>query len=167
MAVRFCQWARFPLIPNGTEKEDGNMSAPIVLTVPGFFDPTHKYSSSVAMVLDQADHYDDEYGNAGIYGSEAIVFYGIEIKDAYGIVSEYVADTVQSLNIPGDIPWSEVRQMIDTLTDGKNWIITTDSQGFVVAEAFPDDNEATKVFEERQTDWHIWSDQQDIPKMGD
>ncbi|AVD99665.1 hypothetical protein HWB51_gp047 [Mycobacterium phage Cuke] len=141
------------------------MSAPIVLTVPGFFAPSNKYSSSVAMVLDQTDGYSDEYGDVNEYGSYAISFYGIGIEEAYNLVAEFIADTVQSFN-PG-VWWSEVRQLIDILGEGRNWIITTDSQGFVGAEAFTDEEEARKVFEERQTDYHVWSSQREIPKIGD
>lgn len=119
------------------------MSAPTVLNVPGFFEPTHKYGCSVAMVLDATD-YDEADGDCSEWHSHMAVFYDVDVAQAYQIVSNYVeTERTSSADVP---TWDEARQMIDILAEGHNWQMITTDQGFVFAVPFPEKQSLVDIF---------------------
>lgn len=135
------------------------MSAvPTVLDVTGsFFEPSHKYLSSAAMVLDSLDSYDDSTGEVDwVYHIYA--HYNIDVADAYAMVANYIE---QELNSSACNPptWQEARTMIDILVDGRNWLLYTDSQGFVNAKCFETTAEAKDAFRIDDEAYAAWSSQ--------
>jgi hypothetical protein len=133
-----------------------NMSiAPIVLDVPGdTFKATHKYGCSVAMVLDDSAASDEQTGDVEAPGGHVMVFYEINIEQAYSIVLEFIGFQQDvSLNTS----WAEAKQMIDILVEGKNWIILTNSNGFVFAVPYPEKPAAELVFEAAQESYNEWA----------
>lgn len=135
------------------------MSAvPTVLDVSGsFFETSHKYNSSVAMVLDSADGFDDQTGEVDwVYHIYA--HYSIDTADAYQIVANYIEqETLSSACNPPT--WHEARQMIDILTEGSNWLLYTNTQGFVYATCFETLAEAKDAFRIDDEAYSAWLSQ--------
>ncbi|AYN58001.1 hypothetical protein HWB90_gp051 [Mycobacterium phage Fowlmouth] len=131
------------------------MTAPIVLNVLGYFSPSPKYANSVAMVLDLTDSWDDDFGDVDTYGTQVMVFYRFTIQEAYAAVNAYIQNTTTGFN--SFVPWRDASQLIDIITEGQNWIVTTDSDGFVNAECFPNLEEAERIYLDRRTDFQVWA----------
>lgn len=133
-------------------------AVPTVLDVGGaIFDPGHKYTSSVAKVLDSADSFDDQTGEVDwVYHIYA--HYNMDVADAYALVSNFIEQ--EELSIPANPPnWSFAKQMIDVLAEGSNWLLYTDSQGFVHAKCFGSIAEAKDAFRIDDEAYAAWSSQ--------
>lgn len=130
-------------------------AVPTVLDVGGsFFEPTHKYTSSAAMLLDTAEGWDDQTGEVDwVYHIRA--FYSMDVADAYKLVSEYVE---QEAHLVGFTPpsWLQARQMIDILAEGSNWLLYTNSLGFVTARCFETLAEAKDTFRIDDEAYSAW-----------
>src|SRR5438552_4169648 len=121
------------------------MATPIVLDVPGsFFETSHKYLSSAAMVLDSAEGFDDQTGEVD-WNHHIYAHYNLDIADAYNLVSNYIATECDSSQCYPPT-WAEAKQMIDILVEGGSWLVYTNSQGFVWATCFESIAEAKDAF---------------------
>ena len=128
------------------KKEDGNMSVPTSLNVGGVFASTHKYSSSAAMLLDFCEFYDAETGSVHENGTHARYFI-MNIESAYKLVNGWILYGVHGMvNADFTTIWWDIRQMIDILSDGQFWVVTTDSQGFVDANCYETNEKAWDAF---------------------
>lgn len=106
------------------------MTVPTVLNVGGVFAHTHKYDSSVAMLLDFCEWQTDQTGSVHENGIVAR-FFDVNIESAYGLVNDWIS--VEPENEPD---WKDARQMIDILAEGRFWVVKEDSQGFVGATGY-------------------------------
>lgn len=118
------------------------MSVPTILNVGGVFEPTHKYNSSVAMLLDFCEWQKDQTGSVHENGTHARLF-DMDLAGAYALVSDWVS----SANSKRDwLDWFDCRQMIDILVEGRYWVITEDAQGFVDANGYETYESACDAF---------------------
>lgn len=118
------------------------MTVPVVLNVGGPFTVSHKYNNSVAMVLDSCEWYDAETGSVDVNGTYARLF-KLDLTSTYRLIDSFMelsSDTTEFVR------WSDIRQMIDILVDGQFWLVTTDSQGFVDANGFGDEEKAWDAY---------------------
>ena len=113
------------------------MAVPTVLNVGGPFAHTHKYNSSVAMVLDFCEWQTEQTGSVHENGTHARLFVMDTIDKVYNLVNEWLAcsDVHEAF-------WSDVRQMIDIIFEGQNWVVTTSSDGFVDATGYEHSQDA-------------------------
>lgn len=112
------------------------MTVPTVLNVGGVFQATHKYGNSVAMLLHFCEWQTDQTGSVHENGTHARFFDINDLAAAYTLVSEWIADEEANWFQAKPVLWSEARQMIDILFEGRYWIITEDAQGFVEAQGY-------------------------------
>lgn len=124
------------------------MTVPVNLNGRGVFAPTHKYLNSVAMLLDYCEWDDASTGEVNEYGWHARLFTDFSIESAYKLVADYATDFNTFL------AWLDCEQMIDILSDGKNWIILTDRNGFVYASGYSTKEEAKKEFDEIEAEYN-------------
>lgn len=108
------------------------MAVPTVLNVGGVFAHTHKYNSSVAMLLDFCEWSTDQTGSVHENGTHAR-FFDIDLANAYQLISDWIADCPF---VTQSVLWCDARQMIDILVEGRFWVIMEDSQGFVNAQGY-------------------------------
>lgn len=138
------------------------MAVPVVQTVEGFFEPTPKYNSSVAMLLDSADGFDAQTGTVEwVYHIYA--YYGMDVADAYELVSKYI-DSERIASKCNPPTWDEARTMIDIL-EGSSWLLYTNDQGFVTAQGFSSVAEAKEAFridDEAYSAWENQDDEEDV-----
>lgn len=134
-------------------------SEPTVLNAPGIFAPTPKYYSSAAMVLDQADGWDDTTGDVE-WNWHIAFFKNVSVEDALKIVSEYIA--TNSNQIPCEVGWCEAHFMIDLLSTGRNWLVYTTNQGLVDAAPYCDSDAAQTVFDMNVELYGKWCDTNDV-----
>ena len=127
----------------------------MILNVAGtFFEPTHKYLSSAAMGLDSADGWDDQTGEVD-WCHAISVFYDMDTKFAYDIVSNYIEQEVNSCDC-NPPTWQEAKQMIDILVEGRNWLTYHDSNGFVAAQCIESQADAKAEFDEQNRVYVDW-----------
>ncbi len=137
---------------------------PVNLNVPGPFKPTHKYANSVAMVLDSCEWEDRITGDVE-FGQYVQLWADLSVKNAYEMVSEFISDNYGDLNnylesnrvLAQMIPWIDCKQMIDILVEGKTWLLSTDSQGFVTAQCYSTFDEAGDIFDDIDQSYMKWS----------
>lgn len=108
------------------------MTVPTVLNVGGIFAHTHKYDSSVAMLLDSYEWHKEQTGSVHENGIVARLF-DMNLESSYVLVTEWIADSNPFDNF---INWNDARQMIDILVEGRFWIVSEDSQGNVYATGY-------------------------------
>jgi hypothetical protein len=108
-----------------------------------------KYSSIVAKVFDGQDWDSAETGDVEWF-AHIRAFYNIDMDAALDIISDYVDS--------GDIDRSfSIRKIIDLLIEGRNWLVLTDSQGFVNAVSLSDLEEAKAEFERMELAYEKWA----------
>jgi hypothetical protein len=153
-------WVRFPIRHNASNqdaeekrKEDGMTSAPVVLDVPGYFEPTHKFYNSAAMVLHMADP-DITTGEVE-FGCHLSVFYKVDLAEAFRIVSNYIAD--EQVSGRAEVPtWDQAKTMIEILAEGENWCLTESNHGFVNAQCYIEKSSAVDYFNSVDASYGYW-----------
>jgi len=110
-------------------------SVPVVLDVNSIaFAATHKYDSSMAMLLDFCEWSTNETGSVHENGINARYF-KMDLPSAYQLVNEWIY--IGGHFSPSEsVLWIHARQAIDILVEGQYWVLTTDSDGFVKAQCF-------------------------------
>lgn len=130
-------------------------AVPTVLDVQdAIFTASPKYMSSAAMVLDRADGWDASTGDVE-WNYHIQAFYNLDVADAYSIVSEFIEQERDS-SLSDDPPWTAAKQMIDIISEGSNWLLYTNTQGFVTATCFESIAEAKDAFridDEAYSEW--------------
>lgn len=124
------------------------MTVPVNLNGRGVFAPTRKYDNSCAMLLDYCEWDDNSTGEVNEFGWHVRLFTDFSIESAYKLVGEYASDFNTFL------AWLDCQQMIDILSDGKNWVVVTDKYGYVGAVCYSTKEEAEKEFNEIEAEYN-------------
>ena len=128
-----------------------------------FFEPTHKYHNTIAMILDSTDGWDDSTGDCNEYYRHTAIFTDITVGEAYRIVNEYIGQRPIQQPCPS---WEEARDAIDILSGCGNWLMVTSDVGFVDALPFESKEKAQEAFSEEQRDYDQFNHSVDLDEQG-